>query len=341
MSQDVNTGPGNAFPGLAAESLNREVSFARIFDQMVEALVVIAPDLTIRYANQPFFDLFGYEEGEIIGKSVQKLGIDDSYASQSTAEIAVILKQRKFWQGEVLRRAKGGRYIPVLVNARSTVDEHGEFSGFIGTYLDLRQVRQSELRLKNGLTDCVIALARAIEGREVFKMEHHSRVSELSVAIALELDMDTSFIEGLSLAAALHDIGKIHVPSELLNSNGRLTDREMKVMRQHPVTGHAILKHVDLPWPVANIVLQHHERLDGSGYPYQLQGNQILLGARILAVADVVDAMHADKSYRSGYDMETCLEELESGRGSRYDAKVVDACTRIIRDGHFTLTRQR
>ena len=144
-------------------------------------------------------------------------------------------------------------------------------------------------------------------------------------------------IEGLRLGATIHDIGKLHTPAELLTRPGKLLALELELIRQHPLTGYEIVKDVDFPWPVAQMVLQHHERMDGTGYPQGLKGEEILLEARILAVADVVDGMSTHRPYRAALGLEAALQEIERMRGRWLDPQAVDACQRRFRDQGFRL----
>ena len=340
MANDFKDKAGLRFVHSHSGAMQDQIFHGRILDLMVEALLLINADMTISYANQAFYDLFGYKEQEIIGKPIHKLGIDDTFANLSPVEIAKILREQKYWQGEVLRRSRDGNYLPVLVSARAVFDDDGELEGFIGTYTDLRRLYNTERRLKDSLTDTIIALAKSIEDRDLYKSNHHHRVVDLCVAIALDMGKDTSFIEGLSMAAVLHDIGKIYIPSEVLNYSGALTEAEMRLVKTHPTVGYQILKGIDMPWPVAEMVLQHHERLDGSGYPNKLRKPDILIGAKILAVADVVETMFSDRPHRPGYPLEACLDEIERHRGSLYENDVVDACVGILREGRYTLAKR-
>jgi HD-GYP domain-containing protein (c-di-GMP phosphodiesterase class II) len=137
------------------------------------------------------------------------------------------------------------------------------------------------------------------------------------------------------LAATIHDLGKIHIPAEYLSKPGKLTDIEFMIIKTHPQDGYDILKGIEFPWPIADIVRQHHERLDGSGYPQGLKDGQILLESRILAVADVVEAMASHRPYRPTLGIEVALQEIERGRGSSYDPAVADACLQLFREGRF------
>jgi len=142
-------------------------------------------------------------------------------------------------------------------------------------------------------------------------------------------------IEAIHIASLLHDIGKISIPLEVLNKPGRLTEMEFRLIQAHPQTAYDILKEIGFPWPVADIVLQHHERLDGSGYPQGLKGKEILLESRIIAIADVVEAMSSHRPYRPVLGIDKALEEIEKNKGKLYDSEVADACIRLFTEGRF------
>jgi PAS domain S-box-containing protein len=200
-----------------------------------------------------------------------------------------------------------------------------------------RQLGSAAERLRRALEETIAAMGAIIETRDPYTAGHERRVTALSTAMAEHLGMPEERVTAVKLAAEVHDIGKIAVPAEILSKPGRLTPMEYDIVRQHPVTAHAILGAVEFPWPLAEIVLQHHERLDGSGYPGGLTGEQILPEARVLAVADVVEAMASHRPYRPALGMEAALAEIESGRGTLYDAAAVDACVAVIREGGFEL----
>lgn len=197
-----------------------------------------------------------------------------------------------------------------------------------------RQIRQYAEKIENLLYQVVNAFSSAMEMRDTYTAGHQRRVAELSCAIAQELGFSEERLEGLRVAALLHDIGKgLFVPTEILSKPGRLTIWEMALVKVHPRAGYEVLKKVDFPWPVAEIVLQHHERLDGSGYPQGLKGEEILLEARIIAVADVVEAMSSHRPYRPALGVDKALDEIKSQKGLLYDPQIVEACWRVFSRG--------
>lgn len=199
----------------------------------------------------------------------------------------------------------------------------------------VRQNDSYETRLRNGLEETVQAISTALELRDAYTYGHQKRVTALAVAIGEELGLPDAEVSGIKVAAGVHDIGKITIPSEILTKPGRLKDIEYQFMKGHAEAGRDILKDITFPWPIADIVWQHHERLDGSGYPRGLCGDEILMEARVIAVADVVEAMASHRPYRPALGMEAALQAIERGRGHAFDPKVVDACLRLCREGGF------
>jgi len=209
------------------------------------------------------------------------------------------------------------------------------------------ETRRSEDYLQNNLDrldrafeGAFKAMSLTLEIRDPYMAGHQHRVSSLAVAIAKEMNLPWEKIEGLRLAGIIHDIGKIAVPTEIMTKHGRLTNSEFKLVKDHPRIGYELVKDIAFPWPVAHIVLQHHERLDGSGYPEGLVGDAILPEARILAVADVVEAICSLRPYRPALGLEKGLEEVRKGRGLCYDSRVVDTCIKLFRDGRFSFKKE-
>jgi putative nucleotidyltransferase with HDIG domain len=200
---------------------------------------------------------------------------------------------------------------------------------------------QSSLdRLERSLEGTFRAMSMTLEMRDPYMSGHQQRVSSLAVSIAQEMNLPWEKIEGLRFAGIIHDIGKIVAPSEITAKPGKLTAPEYQLIKEHPRAGFELVKDIAFPWPVAHIILQHHERLDGSGYPEGLVGDAILTEARILAVADVVEAVCSLRPYRPALGIEKALEEIRRGRGIRYDARVVDVCVKLFREGRFSFRKE-
>jgi hypothetical protein len=198
-------------------------------------------------------------------------------------------------------------------------------------------LRTSGAQLEQAFDATVQALAAAGESRDPYTQGHQRRVRDLAQAIAVELGIEGDRLRGLCVAAEVHDIGKIRVPIEILSKPGRLTDPEWQLVKQHADAGYDILKGIAFPWPVADIVRQHHEKLDGSGYPLGLRGDDILLEARVLCVADVVEAMASNRPYRPALGVAAALDEVARHRGELFDGDAVDACLRVFAAGSFSL----
>lgn len=193
--------------------------------------------------------------------------------------------------------------------------------------------------LEHLLEETVASLSSAVEKRDPYTAGHQQRVTQLACAIAKDLGLPGKDISGVGMAAVIHDIGKMYVPAEILNKPGKLSDAEMTLIKIHPQVGYDILKGIEFPWPIADIVLQHHERLDGSGYPRGLTAEDILIEAKIITVSDVVEAMVSHRPYRPALGIDKALEHILDKRGIFYYARAVDLCVRLFREKGFTFTQ--
>jgi len=199
------------------------------------------------------------------------------------------------------------------------------------------QVRERTAQLSMAMEGTIQALARVVEWRDPYTAGHQQRVAELASAIGSEMGLPKDLVDGIRMAGFVHDIGKIAVPSDILNKPGRLSEGELSLIKEHPKVGYDILKDIDFPWPIAQSVLFHHERMDGSGYPQGISGDEILLEARILAVADVVEAMSSHRPYRPALGIDAALEKIQEDKGISYDPQVVDACIKVFKEKGFKL----
>jgi len=197
------------------------------------------------------------------------------------------------------------------------------------------ELQQSFERLRRAMEGTIQAIALTVEMRDPYTAGHQRRVTQLACAIAKEMHLSEEQIEGIHMTGVIHDIGKISVPAEILTKPGQLTENEFSLIKTHPKVGFDILKIIEFPWPIAKIVLQHHERMNGSGYPSGLSGEDILLEARILSVADVVEAMASYRPYRPALGIDRALEEISQNRGVLYDPEVVDACLKLFTEKRF------
>ncbi|MGD9166246.1 MAG: HD domain-containing protein [Syntrophobacterales bacterium] len=197
------------------------------------------------------------------------------------------------------------------------------------------EVQSTLDKLRSAMGGVVQAMALTVERRDPYTAGHQRRVADLARAVAAEMALSTHQIDGIRMAGLIHDLGKICVPAEILSKPGQLTELEHTLIQDHPQVGYEILKEIEFPWPVAQIVLQHHERLDGSGYPVGLSGDDIIIEAKTLAVADVVEAMASHRPYRPTLGRDMALEEISQNRGVLYDADVVDACMKLLQEKDF------
>ncbi|HEV7679820.1 MAG TPA: HD domain-containing phosphohydrolase [Candidatus Dormibacteraeota bacterium] len=199
-----------------------------------------------------------------------------------------------------------------------------------------KRAQQARDELTRSAVGAIVAI---VEARDPYTAGHQRRVGELSAAIGAEMGLDQFAIEGIRLAGTIHDIGKIRTPAEILTRPGKLRPAEYELVKSHSRDGHDIVADIDFPWPVPQMILQHHERCDGSGYPDGLRRDEITLGARIIAVADVVDAMTLPRPYRVGLGLPAAIEELSNGRGSLFDPEAVDALLRLCKEGRVCFDR--
>ena len=190
---------------------------------------------------------------------------------------------------------------------------------------------------RKSLEDLILAFAALVETRDPYTAGHQNNVTRLACAVAAQMGLEQDRIDGIRMAASIHDIGKMYVPAEFLNRPGRLSDPEFAIIKMHPQVGFDILKSIDFEYPIAQIVQQHHEALDGSGYPLGLRDSEILLEARIITVADVVEAMNSHRPYRPSLGLNMALNEIESNHAKKYDRDVVNACLKLIRSRKYIL----
>ncbi|MBI5579392.1 MAG: HD domain-containing protein [Deltaproteobacteria bacterium] len=198
-----------------------------------------------------------------------------------------------------------------------------------------QELQQSLDRLRKIIGGAVMAIAMTVEKRDPYTSGHQQRVAALSCAIGKEMGLSSDRVEGLTIASAIHDIGKISLPAEILTKPSQLNRMEMGLVQAHAQAGYEILHNVDFPWPVADIVLQHHERMNGTGYPQHLMGDAILKEARIVSVADVVETMSSHRPYRPARGLDSALGEISAQRGILYDADAVDSCLTLMQEGRF------
>lgn len=212
-------------------------------------------------------------------------------------------------------------------------DNDGRLIAIEGIARDVTERQKANEALKRAFNSVVSVLSDMLNLKDPYTQFHEKNVAKLALEIAERMDLDEFTIESIRVASMVHDIGKINIPTEILSKPGKLSDIEFEMIKKHPETAYEILRKVDLPWPVADIVYQHHERLDGSGYPRHLKSDEILLEAKIIIVADVVEAMSSHRPYRAALGFEAAIEEIKKNAGVLYDAEIVQICTSILEEG--------
>jgi PAS domain S-box-containing protein len=326
----------------AARDLRESEEKYRTLVEQANDGIVIVQDGLLKYANPRLTEITSYAIEEVMDTPFINYIYPDE---RSTA----VDRYNRRMAGEKISaiyesaiRLRDGRRIDVELNAGATT-----FEGKLADLIIIRDIterrrvegelQQSLKKLRRALDDTVHALTSVIEMRDPYTAGHQRRVTELACAIARGMDLSEDRIEGLLMAGLIHDIGKISIPAEVLSKPGKLNELEWGMIKTHPEVGYDILKTVEFPWPVAQIVLQHHERMDGSGYPQGLSGDEIMLEARILAVADVVEAMASHRPYRGPLGVDEALEEVSQKRGTLYAVEVVETCLKLFTDGVVAL----
>jgi PAS domain S-box-containing protein len=329
---------------LAEKALREsETKFRALVESTSDWIWEIDEHAAYTYSSPQVHDLLGYTVEEIIGKTPFDL-MPPEEADQFREGFSVFEGERKPFR--ILENAnlhKNGKEVFLESSGTPIVDAQGTFRGFRGISRDITERKYAEeerrliaKKLGQTLSQTIDAIAAMVEARDPYTAGHQRRVALLACAIADKMGFSDDKIHGLNLAATIHDLGKIHIPAEILSKPGHLNKIEFDLIKGHAQAGYDIIKDVQFHWwPVAQIVLQHHERLDGSGYPQKLSGNQILPEAKVLAVADVVEAMVSHRPYRPGLGLDAALEEITKHRGVLYDAGVVDSCLALIKDKEF------
>jgi putative nucleotidyltransferase with HDIG domain len=258
-------------------------------------------------------------------------------SSPENKKLVVTRMQKIINQGEVSFETndikKDGTFLPLLINVKKFTWKGKNV--FLSTQTDITERKQAEDKLKQSLAGVMNVISQIIEFRDPYTAGHEKRVADLATVIAKELKVSRETTDNIQMAALIHDIGKIAIPAEILSKPTKLTPIEFALIQAHAEKGFEILKDSGLPEIIAKIVRQHHERIDGSGYPRCLEGEEILVEARILTVADVVEAMASHRPYREGLGIDVALAEIEKNRGIIYDSGVADACLKIFKQKEF------
>lgn len=291
----------------------------------------------IESANPLILKLLGFTEWELVGKELWEIGaILDKEAALGTYKVLKSHGHVRYNNLPLLNKAGGKIQVEFICNVYE-LDHHPIIQCLIR---DLSKEQEAELiiakykdAVSTGFDEIANAFSTLMATRDSYTAGHQIRVARLVKAIGEQMQLDPNVIKGIHFAATIHDLGKMGVPSEILSKPGTLSTFEISMLRNHAKAGYDVVKHMQFPWPVAQTILQHHERLDGSGYPYQLRGSDIILEARILAVADTVEAMSNQRPYRTTPGLDNALQTIRAGRGVLFDSDVVDACLKVFAAG--------
>jgi PAS domain S-box-containing protein/putative nucleotidyltransferase with HDIG domain len=325
------------------EAIGGLVESEKRFKELAELLpaVIVETDSNdkITFANHTFYKLTGYLFKDVNnGMHIYRIIVPEErvnfqenlkkHDGRSTSEYTVL--------------KKNGDIYPVIMYCNDICNGHDKRIGSRIVMVDITERKRAEYkieesykRLQKTLNDTINTLASIIENRDPYTSGHQKKVAYLAINISEELGLSDEETEALGTAAMVHDIGKITIPASILSKPGKVSDVEYKLIKTHSRTGYEIIKNIEFPYPIEKIILQHHERLDGSGYPLGLKDKDIMFEAKILAVADVVEAMSSHRPYRPALGINKALEEIDNNKGILYDTNVVEACKNLFTKKKF------
>jgi PAS domain S-box-containing protein/putative nucleotidyltransferase with HDIG domain len=320
----------------------REERFRSLSENAPDIIYTLGINGEFTYVNPVIEKILGYRPEEVRGKYFIDFG-----RKEDVRHFIKIFKQVrdrkqtiKEEMGILLHRNGTARYFSI--SGAPNFDSEGNVIGVVGTFKDVTDIRKSEVELKksfeklqSAMSSTIDAISIIVESRDPYTAGHQRRVAALACAIAEEMNLSEDRIGKIRMGSLIHDIGKIYIPAEILTKPGRLNKIEFDMMKSHPSVGYNILKKVDFIPPIVQMVHQHHERMDGSGYPLGISGEDILMESRIIAVADSVEAMASHRPYRAAIGMERALDMIIKGRGKSFDPQAVDACVVLFKSKGF------
>lgn len=316
-----------------------------VYRKLVEHSLVgtfVVLDQRLLYANRRAAQIFGRAPADLAGLPIDRLVIESDRRLFLAEASAVADGRLAVGEAEFRVRLDDGREALIGAHLSRMVHQGRPAAMFVMTDITERRLAEAQAsrhlaQLQTAMMDTVRMAMRLVECRDPYTAGHERRVGEIAVAIGRAMGFDDERLTGLRVAGFLHDVGKMTVPIEILSKPGRLTPLEFEMIKGHAQAGCEVLSHVAFPWPVAEVARQHHERMDGSGYPCGRVGDQIAVEARIVAVADVAEAMTSHRPYRPALGLDAALSELRRGRATLYDARAVDACLRLYGDHGMAL----
>jgi len=315
-----------------------EERFRSVSETAQDAIIMLDNRGKISLWNPAAEHIFGYSRHEVMGRELSRFIIPKSSREKHRQGFASF---RETGQGEIIGKTvevtalnRDGSEFPIELSISATKVRNMWYA--VAIIRDITERKQAADRLQRSLEGTIQVIVSAVEARDPYTSGHQRRVAKLACVIAKEMRLDANRIEGVHWGAMIHDIGKIQLPAEILSKPTKLTKLEYNLIKEHVQVGYDILKDIEFPWPVADIVHQHHERMDGSGYPQGLDDGRICLEARIVAVSDVVEAMSSHRPYRPGLGIDKALAEIKRGRGKQYDPQAVDACFKLFNEDNFS-----
>jgi len=323
-----------------------EARFRSLSENAPDIIYTLGINGEFTYINPAIETILGYRTEEITGKYFADIARKEDVAKyiKFFKQVSDQKQTIKEEMGILLHKDGTERYFSI--SGAPNFDSEGNFIGLVGTFKNLTEIRRSEMELKrsfeklqSAMSSTIDAISLIVESRDPYTAGHQRRVAQLAVAIAEKLGLSEERIELIRMGSLIHDIGKIYIPSEILTKPKQLGDLEFTMMKSHPTVGYEILNKVDFIPTIVDIVHQHHERIDGSGYPLGISGNDIFLESRIVAVADIVEAMASNRPYRPARGTAVALEEIKKLRGSALDKGVVDACLKLFEEQDFNFTQ--
>ncbi|MDQ1329750.1 MAG: hypothetical protein QG578_12 [Thermodesulfobacteriota bacterium] len=322
----------------------REERFRALSENAPDIIYTLNTEGACTYVNPAWERILGHPKEAVLGRNIIDFVKQEDVGRVLSAfnEIRESRKRVTDLYGTIMH-TEGSEHMFHMSGAPNT-DSTGNVTGVVGTLKDVTDLKKSEADLrisiqkqKSMVVSTIEIISNIVESRDPYTAGHQKRVADLAVAIAIELGYSNDRVESIRMGSLIHDIGKIHIPVEILSKPGKLSDIEFKLMKTHPSQGYDILKKADFIPVIATMVHQHHERINGSGYPFGIKGDEILPESRILAVADTVEAMASHRPYRASLGINPALDEIKKGRGYLYDADMVDACLRLFEEKSFNL----
>ena len=315
-----------------------EEKYRMIFENAREGIFRISPEGKILMANQALADNYGYDSPEDMMNSLKALNRQVYLHPADRAKLMELIDAQDYVKAyEIQQYRKDQSVLWTSISVNVVRDSHGKIFYYEGIQEDITERKMAFERMKRALDETVHAIATLVETRDPYTAGHQRRVADLAKGIALEMGFDDGQTEGVYTAGVIHDIGKVYVPAEILSKPTKLSAIEFSLIKTHAQAGYDILKDVEFPWPISRMVLEHHERIDGSGYPNGLRQEETIIESRILSVADVVESMASHRPYRPALGIESALEEIARNSGILYDPTVVDACLQLFNEKGYRI----